>query len=351
MTTRSVLRRTALWMLALSCFAAGTAQAATQAVIKIEYQAFCCAFLGAGSPAIVYRNDGTGTATVGTGPTPTIMFPSGIISDMALEYQGGWINFTPNGAIALTPNGAEDRIPSPFMAGYYNFVGLENVYNMNATLQASNPLVPTVGTTFGWNATTSLSKCNGLCLPRYGTLFQAPGSKQFGGTARLIDWGTDTGLKENIDKGGFTQQYFNFVSTPMLLGTPFIGRYGNQGSIQITTVFGANIASYVIRAGGVYTTGNAKATFDFAGNPYPTTVSLNGSHAFNGTNLTGMISLVKPSLSQSFAAINGTILGNGAANNAGNIFIAKLTFLPEPSYVALLGVGCVGLAALYRRRS
>ena len=75
-----------------------------------------------------------------------------------------------------------------------------------------------------------------------------------------------------------------------------------------------------------------------------------GSFGLNTANMTGTISLVKPRVDQAFSKVNGTVVGNSGSLQNGSVHHLKMTFLPEPGQLLLLGVGVLGLTALYGRR-
>jgi len=75
-----------------------------------------------------------------------------------------------------------------------------------------------------------------------------------------------------------------------------------------------------------------------------------GSFGLNTANMTGTISLVKPRVDQGYSTVNGVVVGKPPSVGAAGIYHLKLTFLPEPGQLLLLGVGVLGLTALYGRR-
>ena len=70
---------------------------------------------------------------------------------------------------------------------------------------------------------------------------------------------------------------------------------------------------------------------------FGTSFARTGSHNFNPTNLTGMISLVQPRLNESFSRSGNSFLGQQIPGSTGGIFRTEMTFLPEPGTIALLG--------------
>lgn len=335
----------AILLVALGGFAAGTVHASQKALFSMEYRSFGFAGLAGGNNNDLQRFAETPapggvpfSATVETGsgasPSPSVMWPANIISEMSTATAGG----------TITPSGMEN--PSAYGI-YFSFVQVHNNFNKVATMMKSGGL--TANTTINWPATTTI--CNNTCLPRNGTAFQSqtPGSNRYGGTARVLDQAVSTGLKKNFVLGGFTQQLFNIVYTPMATAPVYNGgAVGKAGTVVITTPNSGTYSSPIHMLNGRYSTGQARAMLTI--NAYNTTATKTGSVNVNTANLTGTISLVKPQIQLSWRKVGGTVISVGSGNNFAVVNSMNATFLPEPSQFAMLGAGILGIGVLYRRR-
>jgi hypothetical protein len=81
---------------------------------------------------------------------------------------------------------------------------------------------------------------------------------------------------------------------------------------------------------------------------YLTRARATGSNMLDPTNLTGTISLVRPTLLNVYERTGASLLGVGTA--FGPIDHVELTFLPEPSMTLMLACGGLALAGLSRLR-
>ena len=318
-----------------SILSASVAQAATQRVVNLRWQAE-----GAAPPpytAVLPPNSVNTIATFETAngavpASPSIMWPANALSQVVILYQGG----------TITPNGATN--PSTTFGGnYFSFKTTLANRNGAATL---NPSAGPATTTVSWPSTTTI--CNNSCLPRYGSFMQAPLSgRRYGGTARLISIRNSVGLAR-APLGGFNALAAIGSPTPMGTGPQLLGNHFLQTQINITnTLTLGTFQSDAQRLTGPYTTGMLQVFQN--GGSFTTNFSRNGTWALNATGLTGMISLVSPIITQTFQKSGGSVLGNGPSQLA---FITTLTVnvLPEPGQLVMLGAGLLALAAVYHRR-
>ena len=192
--------------------------------------------------------------------------------------------------------------------------------------------------------------CTGRCVPKYGTIFQRPLSgRRFGGTARIIQILSESFIIAT-PYAGFLSGTFMGVLTSMRTGPEVPGGYFKSGTgMQTQMTFLSTFSSMFLNLGGRQTTGYARARVD---SPPQTIedVTQNGTWNFNATNLTGMISLVRPFIGVSFQGVGGTIVGSIPAFGSARIVAQRLTFLPEPGILAMLGAGLLGITALMSAR-
>jgi len=319
---------------------AGAGQAAQKALFSFNYSSFGAAALVGGVSITIPR---TGVvpntfdwfeATVETGagtPSPSVMWPARVLSEVGIVNAGG----------TITPGGVEN--PSAYGL-YFSFVQDESNYNVAATFKKGSGL--TANTSWNWPATTTI--CNNTCVPRDGTGFQTIGANRYGGVAHLVDRGISSGLKKNFVLGGFTQQLFSFATTAMGLQAGYPGLYAGLGKVQVTTPNSATFESPAHGMWGKYSTGTARARLTI--NAYTTDATKQGSVNINTGNLTGTISLVRPFHTTSWRKVGGTVVGIGSGSKYTAVNVLEVTFLPEPSQIAMLGAGILGLGGLYRRR-
>ena len=320
------------------------AMAATDAVVNLRYTLD----FGPGTIAFVtptYNNtitltnytgmtviaSGTGTVQVGTGLTPSVMVPKSLVTS---KFTGYYYSLPP-----------------------YTLSGIrtQSRFNPAATIEKSHSNAVPTGPPLVINGANATTICfndytmtpNGLpvnlanqCFPRTGSMTQSAGPRQYGGTMKLL--GTTSSQAKRITSP--FDVYFTFMGfyTAMGLGPVFAGNYFVAGSGMLTTTN----AGYVVDAQlqgteGASTTGMVNARHPTG---YYTSINRTGSFALNATNLTGMISLVKPDIRTSFNRVGQTVTGSGP--NFGTVWTATLTFLPEPKYVAALGFGLLALGGL-----
>jgi hypothetical protein len=323
------------------------------------------------TPLAFYYNSGTGIATIGTGPTPSVMWPAYIFSYMKMGFTTG--PMTPSFGYTATFKNAAATI----RANHANQATEDKTFRTPGPLgkQPAKGITVMGSTWMGTQllTTPTLTMANtsicfsrnppafpGSCKTRLGTLHRVPGSKRYGGTARLLHsidtFGTFIGAQFGTilfrQTAGNAMPCYPLVTpncrsnSPMLTGPSGIGNYGHNNIGEYTFLPGlTTIKLNQQRSELPFTTGMATAI----GNYYETSVAQTGSHNFNPTNLTGMISLVKPFLFQGFQRF-GPVFGGQSNPSLGNIERVELTFLPEPSMLVLLGSGVLGLAGLSRLR-
>jgi hypothetical protein len=178
------------------------------------------------------------------------------------------------------------------------------------------------------------------CFPRRGTGMRMPGTKKYGGTARILRNGVLAGTI--VATTGFDQISQRVFRTPALEGPSAVGNYGIHGSgTQTNTVTGIPKKSMAFDTSNPFTTGQITVK----GGDFGTAITISGTHALNTANLTGTISLVQPVLRNIFGR-------DGAGNFTGNEVMAgvgrevTITFIPEPGVTLALACGILGLGAL-----
>lgn len=332
MTTRSAIRlaRGLLAGSALLLWAA-TASASQQALVQLSWKEQFIA-----GTTFVYQA-GSGVATVGsTTPTPSIMWPANIVT----------------GAVSFTYSGAY----TPFASRVGTYM------NLAATLQKSHAgAAPSGGSTL-LPVTGATTKCfasippvlpgppalPGSCFPRNGTAMRSPGSKKFGGTARMLMPTQLVGTFVTSSPPGLLNfANFLYYSTPQLTGPGSVaGNYGLFGfGTNTNTVLGTPRNNVNMMTEAPLTTGVVTAMGGSLGTAFTRT----GSHNFNTANLTGMISMVRPHMNRSFNRDSaGNYIGPGLTFAA--MTVVDVTFLPEPGVTAMLGCGVLGLGGLARLR-
>ena len=137
--------------------------------------------------------------------------------------------------------------------------------------------------------------------------------------------------------------------TPQISGPHGVGNYGVLATGNRThSVIGAPYKSFVFQTEAPPTTGMVTVT----GTAYGTVIALTGSHSFNTTQLTGMISTVRPFLNSIFTRNEGSGNFVGGRGIFAAIDVVRITFLPEPGVLALIAAGSLGLVglAVTRRR-
>jgi hypothetical protein len=348
-----------------------------------------------------YAYSGTGTATVGTGPTPSVMWPYGLVSiQTSLTYSG---QFTPSlyqilnhknaaATIAKSHGNAATAMQTVTTVGITTTMALPFSTSMGATAYTAMcnagsgmvdtnllpPPGPTVacctgarapsctamGSTFmaaaNSGATTHCFTLNpystatggwpGSCTPRKGTMQRTPGLKKYGGTARFLrnelQWGTWNlgGPSKSI-----TVRFGSYLpggTPPSHASPPAVGRVIHAGTGHYTITGGGTTSDADIQFTTMpFTTGMASVINPLA---YLTAARSTGSNNLDPTNLTGTISLVRPALLNAYDR-SGPLL-NGIGTAWGQIDHVQLTFLPEPSMALMLACGGLALAGLSRLR-
>lgn len=337
MEIRTTSRLALAVLAAVSILGVGTnAQASGQALVNVVHKNTGIA-LGYDFTVL---SDPTVIATVGTGPTPSVMWPgSGAAGIAGIESFVGsgpytplssvmgtfmvkagtlvpsWVGAAPTGGSVLVPNGSPTTLcfksgPAPFT---------------NGTL----PALPN------------------SCFPRFGTASRSPGAKKYGGTVRMLRntnvVGTFVGSPTGYDQFFQTINYSSRVT-----GTPtVVQEYGRRATgTNYNTALASSRTTQVMSTQAPWTTG----AITVMGGAYGTQITLTGSNNLNPTNLTGTISVVKPVLGNGFSRLpNGTYGGN-AFNGFHFARSFTLTFVPEPATGMMLACGALGLAGLVTLR-
>ena len=332
-------------LLATGLLWSSAAGAARLALVDLDF--FSEGFAGA-TPGVCCVASAMGVwATVGSTPgTPYVKWPASHIAELsATRMIGG--TFGPSG----TPN------PSTvYGGGYFSFNAVDNRFNEAASLMAEN-LAPGTGTVGAgttalmnahvqdWPATTTI--CNNSCAPKVGQIAQAVGSRQFGGTARLLTNTVESGIVK-IATGSYGNLDIVIQSTAMLAAAPQLSQFGQAASSTfVTTMGGASNGGVVHELRGPTTTGTVRAIQPSG--MLATDFTRMGTHNLNQTNLTGMISVVSPRISQNWSTFGGFVTGPGG-QSFGRVNQVQVTFLPEPGFALALGIGVMGFAALHKRR-
>lgn len=361
-TSRNFVLGSLLGLGVVLSFLGAPAHATEQAVAKLQWDTFLTPLYYTGS--IPYSGlqfiaePGQGnpfsltveTASGGPIATPSIMWPAGIRSVMNTFLSGGTIMTTVGGAIISNP--------SPYFPSYFSVVRTQTSAVQAGTLMKNAG--PASAMNYSWPATTTI--CNNSCLPRFGPaagtlnglgvgpLAVNPGTKRFGGTARLLTRDLET-LVIKTPLGGFSFGSNMGTPTAMGAGPNQAGNYWNPGIIQYTNLTDVAITKEVVNQNleGAFTTGTVRAFMPLGS--ITTDFTKMGSHNLNPTNLTGTITLVKPNLGQDFVRVGGVVTAPGDFNIA-SIERLTITFLPEPGFLALSAFGVLGLTgAAYARRS
>lgn len=358
---RSSFSRTALVLLLglgfLVAIPAGTATASKQALVKLQYvnSFFFGTTFGSQMGYVPV------TVNTTTTPTPTIMWPAGLVkctpgtgcTAESFTYSGGYTPFASrmgtfmNGPAQLGPNhaGAAASPSQPLVP-------------LNGTTAATtkcfaNILSDLGGTPVGANpnnATNGFSALPDQCFPRVGSGNRFPGAKKFGGTAKMLRRldvvGTFVG-----SPSGLSQFNLEGVRTAALAGAHTGTAYGVVGTSTWT-----NLTVMIAEQGMVMDTEVPLTTgmVTVMGVPFGSQQTATGSHNFNTANLTGMISLVRPNLSNSFRRRVSDGVYTGPRPGFNNVRHVQMTFggeyVPEPAMAGMLIFGGLGLAALSRRR-
>lgn len=320
--------------------------------------------------------------TVGAGATPTIMMKKGIFQATTMVQAGPFPSPTPGGllqitrtasaineAFTLSPNWAQAATtaktfmtPGPATPSGAWISPANGPSVMGSTFMASQQ--PVTNFCFTRNPPTAApSGFPGQCVAaqRTGTLSRVPGAKKFGGAARLLRSDIQavlfSGVVGLIDVNGKIESAMppilgstSLMRTPQWrLGPSAPGKVGNLNT-QLYEYLpgGTTVANGNQLTVNPWTTGMASV---HGPGYFGTSFAQTGSHNFNPTNLTGMISLVQPFLFEGFSRSGNAFLGQQIPGSTGGVFKHQMTFLPEPGTLALLGFGALGLAGLGRLRT
>lgn len=358
---RSIFSRTTLvTLLGLGLVLAipiGSASASKQALAKLKY---VNSFFG-GTTFAPQIGFGGVTVNTTTTPTPTIMWPAGVVNctggtGCSLEtftYSGFYTVFASrmgtfmNGPAQIGPNHA-DAAASPSEP----LLPVTGVVTPT-TKCFKNILSDLGGTTVGANfnnATNGFATIPNQCFPRGASANRFPGSKKFGGTAKMLrrldTVGTFVG-----NPSGLSQFSLQGVRTASLANQTSGTKTGIVGSsVWTNTAVGIQEQRMALGTSVALTTGMVTIN----GPLFGTQQTQTGSHVFNTANLTGMISMVRPGLAQGFARrlSDGVFVSGGPGFQA----IARLELtlagelVPEPGTAGMLAAGGLALAGLARRR-
>jgi hypothetical protein len=272
----------------------------------------------------------SGFAAVGSTPgTPSVRVIRGVVTSYGTTYYSG----------PLTPYGTRFR----------------SIYNKSGHFLKSNPLGPTAMVIIDPPNTTGLPTCTGNCHPRFGQIQMNPGANRFGGTLRFINKGYNRAMW--VASVGYYYGAFGPNATPMMTGPMFPGNYGRQGSgfvehTSLVTPGGSPVRydSIYSTTEGPFTTGVIKV-HQPAGY-YVTNYTTTGTDMRTPSGLYGTLSLVRPALIQVFYldGPGGSVIAGGL--RFGYRQLVRMTFLPEPDEVLMLGCGLLTMAGLlwYRKR-
>lgn len=183
------------------------------------------------------------------------------------------------------------------------------------------------GTTLCFGPPASPPHFPGSCFPRYGRLERTSGPNKFGGTARML-----VKFQANVIFPYYTVVSSLLLPTANLTGPcSDAGDYGIVGTININS--GASVLQFQETI-APFTTGPVRA--------YAPYLASTGSFNFNATNLTGMISVVRPILTHTFRR-DGGVYDGAAGFLTTRVERVTLTFLPEPGQRLMLALGLLCL--------
>jgi uncharacterized protein (TIGR03382 family) len=351
--SRAALLTTLGFVLALA-LPVGSASASKQALVKLNYVNLFFSGVSFGA------QQGYVPVTVNTTttPTPSIMWPASLVkctpgtgcTAESFTYYGYYTPFASrmgtfmNGPAQLSKNHAGAAAsPSQVLVpvGSGTTKCFENILSDGGgTTAGANPN----------NATNGLSAIPNQCFPRVGSGKRFPGTKKFGGTAKMLRRldvvGTFLG-----SPSGLSQFDLEGVRTAQLANAHTGTEYGVVGSATWTNVTVMVQSQRQNQSTQVpLTTGKVTVM----GTVFNTQQTQTGSHNLNTANLTGMISLVRPNLAQTFSRRFSDGLYTGPKGGFFNVSRVQMTFggeyTPEPGTTALLAFGGLGLAVLGRRR-
>lgn len=341
-------RRISILLAVVSILAAGTllsastASASKQVLVKLDYRA---AFFFTGYT--LRQNTKITTATVlttaGT-PTPPIIWPRGVVAGN-YTFSATYFSNTPY-----------------FFANYHyeNDAGILSKANPNAApASGSTVFPPGLGTTLCFANNPGVIH-GGVplpneCFPRIGKMTRTGGTKGFGGNARMIRPNSFVGFSLAGVPSGASNWSVRGAWTDRLTGPGYNGNYGiGLTGDRTNTVVPVPLATQEHFTTAPHTTGTVGLTFPASG----TIISAMGSHNFNATNLTGMISVVQPTLVNVFSRTKSTGLYAGPRKGFAFMDTVVMTFageVPEPGLALMLscgvlGVGLLGSSSSRRRR-
>ena len=287
---------------------AGPAWASRQALVDIVYKTQS----DIGPTTTIIRSGMSVIVTVGTStPTPSVMWHADVVSGTTSETDPPYPTYYPTTVMGTFRNQA--AIVAKSHPGAADPSG-STVPRPTVTTKCFASIPP---------AAPGPPHFPGSCLPRTrGSMMRMPGDKRFGGTARML-------VKQRLDLGPSYGAVFSYWGTPGITATPtFIGNYGIAGSGTIPgglVPSGRTIQFQITMA--PLTTGRVTV----AGGGYGHTLSASGSHGLSAVNLTGMITMIRPSLVQGYARAGGTFLGVNTFFPDPRIETVSITFLPERS--------------------
>jgi hypothetical protein len=342
-------------LVVFSFLTGSTAHAAANALIAFSSKTFNPAFASYGVIAQAGTVNSHASVMVGTtAGTPNVSWAAGEFSG---AFSGTFGPYTQYGYPTITSFRSNTHMLQSGMLGV----------DPAAVAGSVNP------------STVATTSCvvPGSCFASHGgTLMQSPGAKKFGGSAHLLRNSRFESFVLSSVLGGFA----NLSGTAMAPNGPpaksDVNIRGYTYRLNTSPAFPVPVYGELQSIqGGIYATGMGT---HMKTNPVTTTTMVSGSHMLNPTNLTGTISVVVPRMGytnitcrdffddvapgkQTSGSPDGLcdydgltlVAFNGVLQDLGGYREIKLTFLPEPSSIAMVGAGILALAgaARLRRRS